>query len=60
MASHLLCIIGPIVCGVCLYSIRRMKPMGDQYVWASEHRLPTPSVGCWSHSGDLSVSAKCA
>ncbi len=34
--------------------------MGDQYVWTFDHRLPTPPVGCWSHSGDLTISAKCA
>ena len=52
--------IDSIVCDVCSYSIRRMKPMGDQYVWTSDRRPPTPSVWCWSHSGDLIVSAKCA
>ena len=41
-------------------SIRRMKPMGDQYVWTSDRRRPTPSVWYWSHSGDLAVSATCA
>ena len=60
MASLSLWGIDPIVCGVCLYSICRMKPMGDQYVWTSDRRLPTPSVWCWSHSGDLTDSAKCA
>ncbi len=34
--------------------------MGDQYVWTFDHRLPTPPVGCWSRSGDLTVSTKCA
>ena len=60
MASLSLWGIDSIVCGVCSYSIRRMKPMGDQYVWTSDRRPPTPSVWCWSHSGDLIVSAKCA
>ena len=60
MASLLLWIIESIVCVVYLYSMRRMEPMGDQYAWAFDHRLPTPPVGCWSHSGDLTVSAKCA
>ena len=60
MASLSLRGIDSIVCGVCLYSICRMKPMGDRYVWTSDRRLPTPSVWCWSHSGDLTDSAKCA
>ena len=60
MASLLLWIIESIVCVVYLYSMRRMKPMEDQYVWTSDSRPPTPSVWCWSHSGDLTVSTKCA